>query len=147
MVAIYIAGFVIFFAVANVVYKASARLAMKSRTRISATKLAYASPDEPVFVLGSSGRLSRSDLLLENLALREELLLLRARHPKPRLETPDNGSGLGPVDVAQLEAFADHRHTGIRRALARFRGQKGNPDCRDEVATNHSPRDDGEGTC
>ena len=57
MVAIYIAGFVIFFAVANVVYKASARLAMKSRTRISATTLVHASPDEPVIVLGSSPRL------------------------------------------------------------------------------------------
>ena len=100
MVAIYMAGFVIVFAVANVVYQALARSAMKSRTRISAAKLAHASPDEPVIVLGSSRRLSRSDLLLENMALREELLLLRARHPKPRLETPDNGSGLGPVAQA-----------------------------------------------
>ena len=100
MVAIYIAGFVILFAVATVVYKLCASLAMKRRTRISAAKLAHASPDEPLIVLGSSCRLSRSDLLLENLALRQELLVLRARHPKPRLETPDNGAGLGPVAQA-----------------------------------------------
>lgn len=145
MVAIYIAGFVILFAVATVVYKLCASLAVRNRTRISATKLPRASPDEPFIVLGSSGRLSRSDLLLENLALRQELSVLRARHPKP--ETPDNGSGLGPVDVAQLEALADHRRSGNARTLARFRGQKENPDCRDAVATNRSPRDDGEGTC
>ena len=57
MVATYIAGFVIFFAVANVVYKASASLAMKSRTRVSATKLAHASPVEAVIGPGSSPRL------------------------------------------------------------------------------------------
>jgi hypothetical protein len=100
MVAIYIAGFVILFAVATVVYKVCASLVMKNRTRISAPKLAHASPDEPLIVLGSSRRLSRSDLLLENLALHQELLVLRAHHPKPRLETPDNGSGLGPVAQA-----------------------------------------------
>jgi hypothetical protein len=32
---------------------------------------------------------SRSDLLLENSALRQQLLVLRARHPKPRLRAPD----------------------------------------------------------
>jgi hypothetical protein len=96
MVAIYIAGFVIVFAVANVIYEALASSAMKGRTRISATNLAHASPDEPVIVLGSSRRLSRSDLLLENMALRQELLVSRARRPKPRL-VPDNGSGLGPL--------------------------------------------------
>ena len=96
MVAIYIAGFVIVFAAANVVYKVCASLAIKSRTRISATNLAHASPDEPVIVLRSPRRLSRSDLLLENLALRQELLVLRARRPKPRL-VPDNGCGLGPL--------------------------------------------------
>ena len=53
MVAIYIAGFVIFFAVANVVYKASASSAMKSRTRISATN---ASPFEAAIRFGSSPR-------------------------------------------------------------------------------------------
>ena len=53
MVATYMAGFVIVFAVANVVYKASASLAMKSRTRTSA-KLAHASPVEAVIRLGSS---------------------------------------------------------------------------------------------
>ena len=56
MVATYIAGFVIVFAVANVVYKASASLAMKSRTRTSA-KLAHASPVEAVIRPGSSPRL------------------------------------------------------------------------------------------
>jgi hypothetical protein len=41
--------------------------------------------------LGAVPRLacSRSDLLLEDLALRQQLLVLRARHPEPRLGTPD----------------------------------------------------------
>ena len=54
MVAIYMAGFVIVFAVANVVYSALARSAMKSRTSISATKFAHASPFEAAIRLGSS---------------------------------------------------------------------------------------------
>src|SRR5450756_671299 len=42
-------------------------------------------------LFGSVPRLvcSRSGLLLENLALRQQLLVLRARHPRPRLRTPD----------------------------------------------------------
>jgi hypothetical protein len=146
MVAIYIAGFVILFALATVVYKVCASLAMKDRTRISAAKLAPASPDEPLIVLGSSRHLSRSDLVMENLALRQELSVLRAQRPQPRPETPDNGSGLASVPVAQLEAFPDHRRTGNALALARFRGQEGDSDCGITV-TNNSPPTDGEGTC
>jgi hypothetical protein len=123
MVAIYIAGFVILFAVATVVYKVCASLVTKSRTCIPAANLAHALPDEPLIVLGSSRRQSSSDLLLENFALRQELSLLRARHPKPRLETPD------------------------ARALPRFRGQESSPDYGDAVAANHPPRNDGESTC
>jgi hypothetical protein len=113
MVAIYIAGFVIFFAVASVAYKASNNWWVRGRTRISPTKLTHGSPVDSV-ILGSSRGLSRSDLLLENLALRQELLALRARHPKPRrLGAPDSCSELGPVVLAQLEAVPD---------------QEGNPD-------------------
>lgn len=32
---------------------------------------------------------SRRDLLLENLALRQQLAVLKARHPQPRLAAPD----------------------------------------------------------
>ena len=106
MVAIYIAGFVIFFAGASVVYKASASWWVKGRTRISASKLPHGSPVDSV-ILGSSRGLSRSDLLLENLALRQELLALRAHHPKPRPGTPDSRSALGQVVLAQLEAVPD----------------------------------------
>jgi putative transposase len=43
------------------------------------------------FVSAISVRLfrSRRDLLLENLALRQQLAVLRARHPQPRFSTPD----------------------------------------------------------
>ena len=122
MVAIYIAGFVILFAVATVVYRICASLVTKSRNRISAANLAHASPDEPLIVLGFSRRQSRSDLLLENFALRQEFSLLRLRHPKPRLETPD------------------------ARVLPHLE-QKSSPDYGDAVATNHPSRNDGESTC
>ena len=81
MVAIYIAGFVIFFAVANGVCTVLANV-------------------------NSSPR-SRSDLLLENLALRQELLMLRAPHREPRPRTTDKlaakEDGIGHAnDIAQL---------------------------------------------
>ncbi len=74
MVAIYIAGFLIFFAVANGIYRALAG----QRTNVSIRR----------FGVGDSHR-SRSDLLLENLALRQELSMLLARHPNPQLQTPE----------------------------------------------------------
>ena len=129
MVAIYIAGLVILFAVATVVYKvvykAAARLVMKSRPHISATKSDYSSPVPPDILLGSSHRLSQSDLLLENMALRQELSALRAHNPKSRKGTPENGSGLDPTALAQLKASPDHRHNGNGRALAQS-GSQGN---------------------
>ena len=58
MVAIYIAGFVIFFAVANVAYKASLYSRDEEQNRVSAPKSADASPVE-VIQIGSLNRLLR----------------------------------------------------------------------------------------
>ncbi len=74
MVAIYIAGFAIFFAVASGVYRALAG----QRTNVIIRG----------FDVVDSHR-SRSDLLLENLALRQELSMLLAQHPKPQLQIPE----------------------------------------------------------
>jgi hypothetical protein len=92
MVAIYIAGFVIFFAVANGVCTVLTSRGKKSSIR--------------TLNVNSSPR-SRSDLLVENLALRQELLMLRARHPESRLRTTDTlaakEDGRGHAnDIAQL---------------------------------------------
>ena len=92
MVAIYIAGFAIFFAVTNGVCTALAGRGKKSSIRI---------------VDVSSSPRSRSDLLLENLALRQELSVLRARHPEPRLRMTDKlaakEDGMAHAnDIAQL---------------------------------------------
>ena len=90
MVASYTAGFVVFFAVASVIYQASTRWPAKSRTRISATRLAHASP------VGLSSARLIDDLMLENFALRQQLLVLRDRPAKPRLETPEKLFGCRP---------------------------------------------------
>jgi hypothetical protein len=93
MVAIYIAGFVILFAVANGV---CTTLASRGKNSSSIRPLG----------VGSSP-LSRSDLLLENLALRQELSVLKARQAESRLRTTDKlatkKDGRGDAsDIAQL---------------------------------------------
>jgi hypothetical protein len=138
MVAVHIAGFVILFAVATVVYKAAARLVMKSRNQCSPRKLTHSSIFNSDILLGSSSRLSRSDLLLENLALRQELEALKARYSKLRKGTPENGEdgfGLGPVPLAQLKVSLDHRHGGDGRALAGFGNSQRNPNRDIQTAT------------
>ena len=61
---------------------------------------------------------SRRDLLLENLALRQQLTILKQRHPQPRFAVSDVVLGdLAPA-VAGMESGIDPRPAGDRRPLA-----------------------------
>ena len=66
---------------------------------------------------------SRRDLLLENLALRQQLAILKQRHPQPRFAVSDVVLGdLAPA-VAGMESGIDPRPAGDRRPLASGRIQ------------------------
>jgi hypothetical protein len=61
---------------------------------------------------------SHRTLLLENLALRQQLTLLKRRHPKPKLSPLDKLLGLRSAILVRLEKFSHHRHPGDRNPLA-----------------------------
>jgi hypothetical protein len=73
----------------------------------------------PLFVLLARFVRSRRDLLLENLALRQQLAVLKKRHPQPRFMASDK-IVLGDVTaaLAGMEAVIDSFSAGDRRALA-----------------------------
>jgi hypothetical protein len=58
-------------------------------------------------------------LLLENLALRQQLPVLKRRHPKPKAQPPGQTVlGLRLAILVRLEKFSHHRHPGDRGPLA-----------------------------
>lgn len=52
---------------------------------------------------------SRRDLLIENLALRQQLSALRRKQNHPRLDTSDRVFGSASAILAWLKAVAPHR--------------------------------------
>jgi putative transposase len=74
-----------------------------------------------LFELAARSVCSRRDLLLENLALRQQLGALKQRHPQPRLAAPDRLFWV--VALAGMETFAGPRPTRDRRPLASHRVQ------------------------
>src|SRR5438094_1055151 len=71
--------------------------------------------------LGTLVRLlrARRSLLLENLALRQQLAVLKRRHPRPSLGTFDRLFwGSCSPSLVRLEAVPHHRHAGNRGPLA-----------------------------
>jgi len=70
--------------------------------------------------LGLLARCFRSHrtLLLENLALRQQLTVLKRRHPKPKLSPLDKLFWVSARRfLVRLEEFSHHRHPGDRGAL------------------------------
>jgi hypothetical protein len=63
-----------------------------------------------LFELAARSVCSRRDLLLENLALRQQLGALKQRHPQPRLAAPDRLFWV--VALAGMETFAGPRPDG-----------------------------------
>ena len=62
---------------------------------------------------------SRQSLLLENLALRQQLVALKRRHPRSSLGTFDRlFLGRGSASLDQFEAIPHHRHPGNSDRLA-----------------------------
>jgi hypothetical protein len=60
---------------------------------------------------------SRRDLFLENLALRQQLAVLKQRHSQPRFAVADK-LGDAAVALARMEAGIDPCSAGDRRSLA-----------------------------
>jgi hypothetical protein len=60
----------------------------------------------------------RRSLLLENLALRQQLVALKRRHPRPRLDRFDALLGNRSAGLAGLEAVSHHRHARNHRPPA-----------------------------
>ena len=62
---------------------------------------------------------SREELLLENLALRQQLLALHAKRPRPRLSfRRQTVLGRFARSLVRLEEIVDPRHPGDRGSLA-----------------------------
>jgi hypothetical protein len=76
------------------------------------------------FFLGLIGCVrSRRDLVLENLALRQQLAVLAARRPRPRLATHDRVFGHCATILARLDTCSSHCASRDRGSLASRRIQ------------------------